>query len=104
MARPGDVFVGATSELDTLAVHAVKKRDGGLGVILINKDFLRSAVATVTVSGYAYAAKGTRYDYGKLTIDADNTITEEPIDNLGRTFTVELPRYGVTAIVIPKEQ
>jgi hypothetical protein len=104
VARPGDVFVGATSELDTLAVHAVKKRDGGLGVILINKDFLRSAVATVTVSGYAYAAKGTRYDYGKLTIDAGKTITEEPIDNLGRTFTLEVPRYGVTAIVIPKAQ
>ena len=87
-----------------MAVHAVKKRNGGLGVILIYKDFLRSAVATVTVSGYAYAAKGARYDYGKFTIDDGKTITEEPIDNLGRTFTVELPRYGVTAIVIPKEQ
>ena len=39
-----------------------------------------------------------------LTIDAGKTITEEPIDNLGPTFTVELPRYGVTAIVIPKAQ
>jgi hypothetical protein len=54
------------------------------------------------VTGYAYATKGTRYDYGKLTIDAGKTITEAPIDGLGGTFNVEVPRYGITAVVIPK--
>jgi hypothetical protein len=88
--------------MDTLAVHAVKRRDGGLGLLLINKDLARSITATVSVNGYNYAAKGTRYDYGKLTIDAGKSITEAPIENLGPTFTVEVPRYGITAIVIPK--
>ena len=101
-AVPGDVFVGAHSDLDTLAVHAFKKRDGGLSVMLINKDLSRSAVATVSVSGYSFATKGTRYDYGKLTIDAGKAITEAPIENLGPNFTVEVPRYGITVIVIPK--
>ena len=104
IASPGDTFVGTTSGLDTLAVHAVKRRDGGLGLLLINKDLSRSALATISVNGYNYANKGTRYDYGKLTVDAGKTITEAPIDNLGPTFTVEVPRYGVTAIVIPKAQ
>ncbi len=104
VARPGDVFVGATSQLDTLAVHAVKKRDGGLGLLLINRDQARSVTVAVSVAGYNYAAKGTRYDYGKLTIDAGKSITESPIDNLGATFTVEVPRYGITAVVIPKAQ
>jgi hypothetical protein len=102
IAKPGDVFVGATSQIDTLAVHAVKKRDGGFGLLLINKNLDRSVTATVTVNGYAYANKGTRYDYGKLTIEAGKTITETPIDGLGGTFTVEVPRYGITAVVIPK--
>lgn len=101
IASPGDTFVGATSDLDSLAVHAVKRRDGGLGLLLINKDLARSAAATISVSGYNFATKGTRYDYGKLTYDAGKTITDTPIDNLGATFTVEVPRYGVTAIVIP---
>jgi len=103
VALPGDTFVGVTSELDSLAVHAVKRRDGGLGLLLINKDLARSAFATISVNGWSYAAKGTRYDYGKLTTDAGKTITEAPIENLGPTFTVEVPRYGITAIVIPKE-
>lgn len=102
VALPGDTFVTATSGLDTLAVHAVKRRDGGLGLLLINKDLARSVAVTVSVSGWSYASKGTRYDYGKLTIDAGKTITDAPIDNLGATFNVEVPRYGVTAIVIPK--
>lgn len=98
----GDIFVGATSQTDTLAIHAVKKRDGGLGLLLINRDFARPVTVTVSVNGYAYATKGTRYDYGKLTIESGKNITEAPIENLGPTFTVEVPRYAVTGIVIPK--
>jgi hypothetical protein len=102
VVRTGDVFVAVTSEMDTLAVHAVKRRDGGLGLLFINKDLARSITATVSVNGYNYAAQGTRYDYGKLTIDAGKSITEAPIENLGPSFSVEVPRYGITAIVIPK--
>jgi len=102
VARVGDVFVGSSSDSETLAVHAVKKRDGGFGLLLINKDLMRSVTVTVTVKDYNFANKGTRYDYGKPTIDAGKTIVEAPIDNLGPTFTVEVPRYSVTAIVIPK--
>lgn len=103
VALPGDTFVNATSGLDSLAVHAVKRRDGGLGLLLINKDLARSAVATISVNGWSYATKGTRYDYGKATMDSGKTIVQAPIDSLGPTFTVEVPRYTITAIVIPKQ-
>ena len=102
VVRTGDVFVGATSQMDTLAVHAVKRRDGGFSLLLINKDLARSVAVTVSVNPYNYATKGTRYDYGKPTIDAGKNITDAPIENLGATFTVEVPRYSITAIVIPK--
>ena len=49
-----------------------------------------------------YATKGTRYDSGKLTMDAGKSITEAPIDKLGPTFAVEVPRYAIASIVIPK--
>jgi len=102
VAGVGDTFVTATSPMDTLAVHAVKRRDGGLGLLFINKDLIRSVAVTVSVNGYNYATTGTRYDYGKLTIEAGKDITEAPVTNLGPTFTVDVPRYGVTAVVIPK--
>lgn len=106
VALPGDAFVAATSDADPvrvpLAVHAVKRRDGGLGLLLINKDLARSVNVTLSVKSWSYASKGTRYDYGKLTMEAGKTIVEAPIDGLGPTFTVEVPRYSVTAIVVPK--
>ncbi len=104
VALPGDTFVNATSQMDTLKVHAVKRRDGGLGLLFINNDLARSTAVTVSVNGYSYATKGTRYDYGKLNLEGGKAITEAPIENLGPTFTVEVPRYGITAIVIPKAQ
>jgi hypothetical protein len=102
VARVGDTFIAASSAMGTLAVHAVKKRDGGLGLMLINRDPNQSISATVTVDGYNFAAKGTRYDWGKPGSDAGKGITEAPIENLGGTFTVVVPRYSITAIVIPK--
>jgi hypothetical protein len=103
VASPGDAFVATTaSGAETLAVHAVKRRDGGLGLLLINKDSARSMTVTVSVNGWSYAAKGTRFDFGKLTIESGKNIVEAPIEGLGSTFTVEVPRYTVTAIVIPK--
>ena len=103
-AGPGDTFIGTNSQMDTLTSYAFKRRDGGLSILLLNKDLTRSTAVTVTVDGYNYATKGTRYDYGKVNIEASKTITETPIDNLGQTFTVEVPRYSITAIVIPKAQ
>ena len=102
VAKPGDVFVAASSPMDTLGVHAVKRRDGGLGLLFVNKDPVQNITVTVTVDGYSYASKGTRYEWGKQTLEAGKGMTEAPIDNLGGTFTVVVPRYTITAIVIPK--
>jgi hypothetical protein len=102
VAHVGDAFVPATTPSDRLSVHAVKRRDGGLGLMFINKDPVQSITATVTVDGYNFATKGTRYDWGKPGSDAGTSITEAPVDGLGATFTVVVPRYSITALVIPK--
>lgn len=102
VAHVGDTFVAASTPLDRLSVHAVKRRDGGLGLMFINKDSVQSITATVTVDGYSFATKGTRYDWGKPGSDAGTSITEAPVDGLGGTFTVVVPRYSITGLVIPK--
>lgn len=104
IAQTGDTFVDASSGADTLLVHAVKRRNGGFGLLLINEDLARNVSVTVSVNGYNYSTKGVRYDYGKSIIEAGKGITEEPIENLGSTFTVEVPRYSMTAIAIPKAE
>ena len=104
IAQVGDTFVEASSPSPTLMVHAVKRRNGGFGLLLINEDTMRTVSVTVTVNGYSYSTKGARYDYGKSTVEAGKGITEAPIENLGPTFTVDVPRYSMTAISIPKAE
>jgi hypothetical protein len=101
-STPGDTFVAASTPMELLSVHAVKRRDGGLGLMLINKDQNQSITATVTVDGYNFASKGTRYEWGKATLEAGKSITETPVDGLGGTFSVVVPRYSIVVIVVPK--
>jgi hypothetical protein len=101
-AQPGDTFVTATSPQDYFDTYAVKRRDGGLALLFVNKTYDRSVTASVSVDNYTYAKSGTKYDWGKAESDAGKGITEAPIDNLGGTFNVEVPRLGVTVVVIPK--
>ena len=77
------------------------KPNGGLGVLLINKDPLQSNRVTVSVDGYNYSTKGTRYDWGQASMDANKSIEQAPVENLGANFTIEVPRQGITALVIP---
>jgi hypothetical protein len=102
MGQPGDVFVAASTSLDALGVHAVKRADGGLGLLFVSKEIGQSVKVTVSINGYNYAAKGTRYDWNQGSLDAGKDVTSAPIDNLGPTFTVDVPPSGIVAIVIPK--
>jgi hypothetical protein len=102
-STPGDQFVSASSDLPTMGIHAVKRRDGGLGLLIVNKDGLQSIKVTISVDGYNFASKGTRYDYGSVQLEAGKGVVESPIEGLGASFTIDVPRYGVTAIVIPKQ-
>jgi hypothetical protein len=53
-----NIFVTISSPMELLVVHAVKRRDGGLGLLLINGDVNQSITATITVDGYNFATKG----------------------------------------------
>jgi hypothetical protein len=101
-AGVGDTLVQADSKLNTLAVHAVKRRDGGLALIFINKNVEHSITTSVSiVGGYNFAGNGTRYDWNVETVSAGKGETQTPIENLGANFTIDVPRYGITVVVIP---
>ncbi len=101
-ASPGDAFVSASSPLEYFDSYAFKRRDGGMSLLFVNKNLDRSVTASVSVPGYNFAKSGTKYDWGKAESDAGKDITQTPIDNLSGNFNVEVPRMGITVVVIPK--
>jgi hypothetical protein len=102
--QPGDAFVETQSSSSLLAVHASKRRDGSYGLLLVNKDPKQPAQVAVHYSGDAPGAKGIRFDYGEEAFRAGKGLNRAPLDNLGASFTVEIPPYTATAILIPKAQ
>lgn len=98
---PGDVFVRTDSDSSTLAAHATRRRDGVVGIMLINEDPKRAETVTVTVSGGAIGAKGKRLDYGLEQQKNGAPLALSEITGLGSKFTVSVPAYTVTDILIP---
>ncbi|WP_042391680.1 cellulose-binding protein [Streptacidiphilus carbonis] len=56
LAQPGDTMVKATSGNPSVAVHAVRSANGGLNVMLINKDPRNAAQVSLSYAGYTPAA------------------------------------------------
>jgi hypothetical protein len=100
--RPGDEFVTATTGNPIVAVHAVRRANGTFGVILINKDQNTPAEVKVNVSGGSLAATGTRFDYGPTNFKANAPVSQSKFTSGGNTFTVTVPPYTITDIVLPK--
>jgi hypothetical protein len=104
MAAPNDNFVATTSSNSLLAVHAYARRDGKVGIMLINKDPKNNATVKVTVSGANLATAGTRFDFGKNNPGTQYMVPPTDATGLGSSFTVTVPSYTITDLVIPKAQ
>jgi hypothetical protein len=98
---PGDTFVQASSSNSTLAVHATRRRDGVVGLMLINDDPKQTTTVTVILNGGATGTKGRRIDYGLAQQKTAAPVSQSEITGLGSKFTVSVPPYTVTDILIP---
>jgi alpha-L-arabinofuranosidase len=106
VARVGDSMVAATSTNALLRAHAIQRTDGQTGVVLINQDPTNNTAVTVNISGVMLASTGTQYNFGNANFassswTASSEISESAITGVGNSFTVTVPAYSVTAVLIP---
>ena len=88
-----------------LSVHASKRADSSLGVMLINKDGKNATTVKLQINGgTAVEAKGVRFDYGKSSPPTGLSVEGKPMEGLGNSLSVPMPPYTATVIVIPKAQ
>lgn len=104
LADLNDQIVTAASSNALLSVHASLHKDGSLGIMLINKDAKNNATVKVSVIGPKLAQAGTRYDFGKNNTAKDYAVPAVTASELGNEFTVSVPSYTVTVLVIPKSR
>lgn len=99
-----DPVLAASSSSSMLSVHAARRADSSLGVMLINKDPKNATTVKVSVSGANLAAKGVRFDYGKTNPPDGVSVTGRPMEGVGNSFSVAMPPFTATVVVIPKGQ
>ena len=97
-----DAILTSSSSNPMLSVHASKRADGSIGIMFINKDAKNATTAKVSLKGMAPAPKGARFDYGRANPPEGNTIVGKQMDGLGASFSVALPPYTATVVLIPK--
>lgn len=97
-----DFFITTKSSNDVLAVHAAKRADGSIGLLLINKDPKNAALVRIKISGVTLATHGTRYEWGKLAGSEEYNVRTTTADNLGNSFSITVPAYTATALTIPQ--
>ncbi len=99
-----DALLVASSSSPALSVHAAKRADGSIGIMLINKDAKNATTVKISLNGVALGAKGARFDYGKTNPPEGNSLVGRPMDGLGTSFSVPMSPYTATVILIPKAQ
>jgi len=97
-----DAILASSSTNPMLSVHASKRADGSIGIMFINKDAKNATIAKVSLKGINPAGKGARFDYGKANPPEGKSIVGKQMDGLGTSFSVPMPPYSATVILIPK--
>jgi hypothetical protein len=105
-AGPGDVLVEAQSSTPMLSVHAVKRTDGGVALLLINKHPNQPYLVNVTISDVPLAARGIRYDFGRANFTLNSPWpasgpTQSKLEGLGSSFSVTIPATSESVFIIP---
>jgi len=99
-----DTVVSSSSNSSMLAVHAAKRADGSVGVLLINKDAKNATTVKLSVNGGNFGAKGARFDYGKSNQPDGLTVQAKAMEGLSNSMSVAMPPLTATVIVMPKVQ
>jgi hypothetical protein len=99
-----DAILTSSSSSSLVSVHASKRADGSIGVMLINKDEKNATTVKVSLKGVVSAASGVRFDYGKTNPPERNSLAGRAMEGLGASFSVPMPPYTATVILIPQNK
>jgi len=107
-AAEGDRVVQAASDSTLLAAYAVKRADGALALLLINKSPTAALDARINLTGFTPPEVATVHSYGKPQDDAAHLgvgpgypdIATTMIGGVGANFLFSVPSYSMNVIVM----
>jgi len=101
--NPGDRLLAVNASTNIVGAHATFRRDGFVGLMLVNKDPKSSVAVKVTFKNGNVGAAGKRIDYGAEQLGAGAAAAVAPFSATGNEFTVTVPPYTITDILLPRQ-
>ena len=104
--QPGDAVLTAASDYSLLSTYAVRRLDGSLTVLAINKDPSNTSTGQVAVAGFTPASGGTAYSYGIPQDNAAQTgigspdVAQTNFSGAGTNFSYAFPPYSATVLAL----
>jgi hypothetical protein len=104
--QTGDTVIAAASDYTLLSTYAVRRQDGSLTVLTINKDPVNTLTGQVAVAGFTPAASATVYAYGIPQDNAAETsfgspdIAQTTLSGAGTNFTYAFPPYSAMVLAL----
>jgi len=101
-----DTVISAASDYTLLSGYAVRRLDGSLTVLAINKDPSNTLTGQVAVTGFTAASSGTVYSYGIPQDNAAETgigspdIAQTNLSVVGTNFNYAFPPYSATVLAL----
>ncbi len=97
-----ETLVTTSSSHALLSIHAASHKNGSLSLMLINKDPRNNATVKVTVNGGKLAGPGMRFDYGHSNPPGEKAVSGVQVEDVGNSFTLTVPAYTITDVLIPQ--
>ena len=104
--QPGDTVIAAASDYSLLSTYAVRRQDGSLTILTINKDPVNTLTGQVAVAGFTPASGATVYSYGIPQDNAAETgigspdVAQTNISVVGTNFSYAFPPYSATVLAL----
>jgi hypothetical protein len=96
-AQPGDVVIEATSSSTSLSAYAVKRSDGSIAILLINKSRDQATDATIQFKGFTPSLRTVSLlSYGIANDIASSDITRSTL----HTLVVHAEPYSANVLIV----
>ncbi len=94
LASPGDLMVNAQSDNALVKVHAVRRGDGGLNVLIANEDPANARTVNLTYNGFTPSDAPTVHTFANNASAITSTTQSS-------TSSITVGRYSLTVLQIP---
>lgn len=105
-AKGGDTVVSASSDYQLLSTYAVKRTNGTLTLLVINKSSCSNLTANFNLSGYAPTTNATVYSYGIPQDEAARTgigsmdVAQTNITGVQGNFSATFAPFSASVLVL----